>query len=114
MTLREILARVLLVTRITVAEVASGAAPVRVEVHRHPRAAECPLSDCTTCRPDPQPFDAGAEIQRAIDGEINAVTWWMIQEWPDAWYREDPEKVRRVAARLVDLRIRVEDGMVAR
>jgi hypothetical protein len=74
--------------------------------------ADCPLTDCQTCRTDPQPLDVVAEEQRA--GETHHAIWWLISAYPDVWYFAKPETVQAVAARLVRLRAAIQAGRIAR
>lgn len=74
--------------------------------------ADCPLTDCQTCRTDPQPPDVVAEEQRA--GETSHAIWWLISAYPDVWYFARPDTVQNVAARLVRLRAAIKDGRIAR
>lgn len=74
--------------------------------------AECPLPDCSTCLPEPEPLDVVAEQQRAQ--EITYASAWLIEHYPDVWYAEKPGQptLRDVAPRLVELDRAVRAGRV--
>jgi hypothetical protein len=73
-----------------------------------PDATPCPPSDCTTCRPEPRPLDAVAEQQHARD--LAYTIGWLLERYPDAWYRAEETKLRAFAAGILEIKLRVLAG----
>lgn len=74
---------------------------------------ECPLPDCSTCQPSAPPLDVVAYEERSRD--IAYAVGWLLEQWPDAWYFYDGDKLLfDIAADLIDLKLRVRAGSIAR
>jgi hypothetical protein len=73
-----------------------------------PDASLCPLSNCTTCRPEPASLDAEAEQQRALD--LAYTIAWMIERYPEVWYFSDGDKLRLFARGVLSLKLDVLAG----
>jgi hypothetical protein len=72
------------------------------------RQRHCPMPDCTTCRPEPEPLDIVAAQQRVRD--LAYVAAWLIEHWPEAWYSSVTADLTKFAAGILEIKLRRAAG----